>query len=178
MAYRGKLKKVWDNAKGWSLVIEVDDHGERKFTLWDKKYAGQASGEHEAICDVHNWEGSRVVFDVTKGKPKQDGTDACWPSVVDSIQLEGEQPEKSVREMAKEIEEAIEEAGRVATLQAEVAAIEAEMSSEGQQSTQATNEAEVLADGGKADLTRLTMKLINTFGEWATAIEKRTGGES
>ena len=174
MAYSGLLKKVWDNAKNWSLVIVVDEHGERKFNLWDKKYAGEKSDEHEPICDVHNWEGCRVVFDATKGKPKQDGADDCWPSTIDMIRLEGEMPTKSVREMAAEIEEA----EHIAKLQAEVAAIEAEMSSEGQQSTQATNEAEVLADGGKADLTRLTMKLINTFGEWATAIEKRTGGES
>ena len=176
MAYRGKLKKVWDNAKGWSLVIEVDDHGERKFTLWDKKYAGQASGEHEAICDVHNWEGSRVVFDVTKGKPKQDGTDACWPSVVDSIQLEGEQPEKSVREMAKEIEEAIEEAGRVATLQAEVAAIEAEIEREATPADLSTETGQVSAESPSDDLPALTMKMINAIGEWAVAVERRTRG--
>ena len=174
MAYRGKLKKVWDNAKGWSLVIEVDDHGERKFTLWDKKYAGQASGEHEAICDVHNWEGSRVVFDVTKGKPKQDGTDACWPSVVDSIQLEGEQPEKSVREMAKEIEEAIEEAGRVATLQAEVSAIEAEIEREATPADLSTETGQVSAESPSDALRTLTMKMINSIGEWATEIERRT----
>ena len=103
MAYSGLLKKVWDNAKNWSLVIEVDDYGERKFNLWDKKYAGEKSDEHEPICDVHNWEGMRVVFDATKGKPKGDGTDDCWPSTIDMIRLEGEPPTKSVREMAEEI---------------------------------------------------------------------------
>ena len=104
MAYSGLLKKVWDNAKNWSLVIVVDEHGERKFNLWDKKYAGEKSDEHEPICDVHNWEGCRVVFDATKGKPKGDGTDDCWPSTIDMIRLEAEMPEKSVREMVAEIE--------------------------------------------------------------------------
>lgn len=106
MPYSGLLKKVYDNTKHWGLVIEVDEHGERKFNLWDKKYAGLASGEHEAICDVHGWEGVRVVFEVTKGKPKNDGTDDHWPSVIDSIRLEDDLPHKTVREMAEEIEAA------------------------------------------------------------------------
>ena len=103
MPYSGLLKKVYDNAKHWGLVIDVDEHGERKFNLWDKKYAGLKSGEHDAICDVHNWEGVRVVFDATKGKPKQDGTDACWPSVVDAIWLEAEEV-PHVRDIVAEIE--------------------------------------------------------------------------
>ena len=104
MPYSGLLKKVYDNAKNWGLVIEVDEHGERKFNLWDKKYAGEKSDEHEAICDVHNWEGVRVVFEATKGKPKADDPNDCWPSTIDSIWLEGAPPEKSVREMVEEIE--------------------------------------------------------------------------
>ena len=154
MPTHGLLKKVYDNAGHWGLIIDVDGHGEHRLNLWDKTFAGEKSDGHDAICDVHNWEGSRVIYTAKKGKPKGSDLDDCWPSTIEMIALEEMAPTKSVREMA------------------------AEMSSEGQQPNQTSNEAEVPADVGKDDLARLTMSLINALGEWAQAIEKRTKGES
>ena len=105
MPHSGMLRKVYDNAKNWALIVDVDEYGERKFNLWNKRYAGIKPDDGSEIeCDVHNWEGCRVVFDATKGKPKGDGTDDCWPSTIDMIRLEAEMPTQSVREMVAEIE--------------------------------------------------------------------------
>ena len=147
MPYSGLLKKVYDNAKNWGLVIEVDEHGERKFNLWDKKYAGEKSEGHEAICDVHNWEGMRVVFEATKGKPKKDGTDDCWPSTIDSIWLEGSPPDKSVREMVEEIER------------------------EAPDSMPESAQEPAVDESDRLD--RLTMNMLNAIGEWAQAMKER-----
>jgi len=103
MPTHGLLKKVYDNAGHWGLIIDVDDHGEHRMNLWDKTFAGEKSEDHEAVCDVHNWEGMRVVYTAKKGKPKGSDLNDCWPATIEMIALEEMQPTKTVREMAEEI---------------------------------------------------------------------------
>ena len=91
MATHGILKKVWDNEKNWGLVIDVDDHGEHKLTLWDKKYAGIKSNDNPAICDCHAFVGQRIVYTATKGALKdKDGSEdgERWGATVTEIELE------------------------------------------------------------------------------------------
>jgi len=88
MPTHGLLKKVWDNKGHWGLVINVDDHGEHKLNLWDKKYAGIDSENNPAICDVHTMEGQRVVYTAKKGKLKDDSTTERWPATIEEIGLE------------------------------------------------------------------------------------------
>ena len=103
MPTHGLLKKVWDNKGHWALVIDVDEHGEHKINLWDKKFAGESSEEHPAICDVHDWEGKRVIYTAKAGKPKGDDPADCWPASIVEISLE-ETDVPSVRELVEEIE--------------------------------------------------------------------------
>jgi len=84
----GTLTKVYDNKGHWGLVIDVDDHGEHKLNLWDKKFAGVDSKDNPAICDVHEWEGQRVVYTAKKGSLKDDSTTKRWPATVEEIALE------------------------------------------------------------------------------------------
>ena len=91
MATRGILRKVWDNEKNWGLVIDVDDHGEHKLTLWDKKYAGVDSENSKSICDCHAFVGKRIVYTATKGalKDKEGPEDGeRWGATVTEIELE------------------------------------------------------------------------------------------
>jgi len=91
MATHGLLKKVWDNEKNWGLVIDVDEHGEHKLTLWDKKYAGIKSNDNPAICDCHAFVGQRIVYTATKGALKdKDGPEdgERWGATVTEIELE------------------------------------------------------------------------------------------
>jgi len=91
MATHGLLKKVWDNEKNWGLVIDVDEHGEHKLTLWDKKYAGVDSKDNPSICDCHSFVGKRIVYTATKGNLKsKDGPEdgERWPATVTEIELE------------------------------------------------------------------------------------------
>jgi len=88
MATHGLLKKVWDNEKNWGLVIDVDDHGEHKLTLWDKKYAGVDSENSKSICDCHSFVGKRIVYTATKGALKdKDGSEdgERWGATVTEI---------------------------------------------------------------------------------------------
>ena len=148
MPYSGLLKKVYDNAKHWGLVIDVDEHGERKFNLWNKRYAGIKPDDGSEIeCDVHNWEGMRVVFDATKGKPKQDGTDACWPSVVDAIWLEAEEV-PHVRDIVAEIER------------------------EGSEIEPRPESAQEHVGRNTDELTRLTMEMLNAVGKWTGEVKR------
>ena len=155
MPFNGTLRRVTDKPKGWSLLIDTDDKGIVWFSAWDKKLAGQESSQNEIVCDFHDFVGQRVRFEATRGSLKdKDGPEdgERFNATITSIALEAGGPEKTVREMA------------------------AEMSSDGQQPTQAPDEAEVPVDVGKDDLRGLTMKMLNAIGEWAQAIEKR--GES
>ena len=88
MATHGLLKKVWDNEKNWGLVIDVDEHGEHKLTLWDKKYAGVDSKDNPSICDCHAFVGKRIVYTATKGALKdKDGSEdgERWGATVTEI---------------------------------------------------------------------------------------------
>ena len=108
----GTLKHVYNNTTkdgklSWGLVIDVDDHGEHKLTLWDKKYAGIDSENNPAVCDVHEFEGKRVVYTAKRGSLKVKGgpeDGERWQATVEEIALEEPMPEKSVREMVAEIE--------------------------------------------------------------------------
>ena len=88
MPTHGTLTKVYDNKGHWGLVIDVDDHGEHKLNLWDKKFAGVDSKDNPAVCDVHDWEGKRVVYTAKKGTLKDDSTTKRWPATVEEIALE------------------------------------------------------------------------------------------
>jgi len=88
MATHGTLRKVWDNEKNWGLVIDVDEHGEHKLTLWDKKYAGVDSKDNPSICDCHAFVGQRIVYTATKGALKdKDGPEdgERWGATVTEI---------------------------------------------------------------------------------------------
>ena len=92
MATHGVLKKVYDNKGHFGLVIDVDEHGEHKLNLWKWEYAGKPSDGHpEPICDVHDWEGQRIVYTATKGGLKvKDGPEdgERWPATIEEIELE------------------------------------------------------------------------------------------
>jgi len=110
--YRGAITKVYDNetSKGktyWSVVIDTDDKGEVKFNLWDAAYAG---GTEDSLCDVHEMIGERVVFTAKAGKIKDEATGEHWPSTIESICAEEPMPDKSVRELAQELEEDVKAA--------------------------------------------------------------------
>ena len=110
MPYRGTLRKIFDNEtksgkQNWSVIIDTDEKGDVKFTLWKWEYAGKPSEANpEPIADVHTMEGKRVVFDATSGKVKDEETGDRWPSTIDMIRLEEPMPEKSIREMMEEID--------------------------------------------------------------------------
>ena len=111
--YFGTLTKVYDNETKkdgkpyWTLVINTDAKGEVKFNLWDTAYAGLFGAKGEpAICDVHDLIDKRVVFTMRPGKVKNEETGERWPGTVEMICEETGKPEKTVREMAEEIEEA------------------------------------------------------------------------
>lgn len=107
--YRGTLQDVTytptkSEKPRWYLDIDTDEKGSVVFQMWDKTYAGLASKEHEALCDVNEWVGKRVVFQAKKGSPKSNDPQDLWPPTIHLISLEEEQPTQSVREMAAEIE--------------------------------------------------------------------------
>ena len=88
MATHGLLKKVWDNKGHFGLVIDVDEHGEHKLTLWDKKYAGVDSKDNPSICDCHAFVGKRIVYTATKGALKdKDGPEdgERWGATVTEV---------------------------------------------------------------------------------------------
>jgi len=91
MSSNGKLLRVADQDNKWGVLIDTDEKGETWFTIWDKKFAGQDSAEHKAVCDVHDWKGKRVVFDAERGKLKdKDGPEdgERWNSNITEIELE------------------------------------------------------------------------------------------
>jgi len=107
MPFNGTLKRVADQGGKWGILIDTDEKGETWFTIWDRKLAGEDSAEHESVCDVHDWTGKRVRFDVTRGKLKdKDGPEdgERWNSNITEIALEDSGPEKSVRELAEDLE--------------------------------------------------------------------------
>jgi len=98
MAFNGKLLRVADQDNKWGILIDTDEKGETWFTIWDKKFAGQDSAEHKAICDVHDWKGERVTFEASRGKLKdlegpEDGE--RWNSNITEIELETSAEEQS-----------------------------------------------------------------------------------
>ena len=174
MPFQGTLTRVIDKDKQWILLIDVDEHGDKWFTLFDKKYAGQDSKGNKALCDVHQMIGERVIYSAVRGALKdkngpEDGE--RFNPVIESIILETVDI-PSVREL----NESKEEAERVATLQAEVSAIEAEIEREATPADLSTETGQVSAESPSDALRTLTMKMINSIGEWATEIERRTKG--
>jgi hypothetical protein len=151
MPTRGKLLKVWDNDKNWALVIDVDEHGEHKLNLWNKRFAGIDSKENPVVCDVHDFVGKRIVYTAKAGKPKEDGTDDRWPSTIEEIALEGEQPEKSIREMAEDI----------AKREEQDAALAAKITREASQAEPIHETYQDPVQGKCDDLRRLTMESLN-----------------
>ena len=171
MPHTGTLVRVVDKSKGWSLLIDTDEKGDTWFTIWDRKLAGEASEEHEAECDVHKMVGERVTFEAKIGKLKdKDGPDdgERWNSEITAIALEDSGPDKSVREMAEEFEEA----ERIARLQAEVAAIEAEIELEEAETVQAHECAQIHDDGKYDRLRAATMDMLGSVGKWTAEVER------
>ena len=157
MAFTGTLKLVTDKEKGWGILIDTDEKGKTWFTMWDKKFAGQESSQHEIICDVHDFIGQRVCFEATRGNLK----DKAGPeegerfnSTITAIGLEVGGPEKSVREMAEEI---------TAEKLAKPPLVDPPDETD-----------QVPAKEPSANLPALTMKMLNAIGEWAVEIERRT----
>jgi len=92
MATHGLLKHVYNNKGHLGLVIDIDEHGEHKLNLWKWEYAGKPSEAHpEPICDVHDWEGQRIVYTATKGRLKsKDGPEdgERWTATIEEVELE------------------------------------------------------------------------------------------
>jgi len=61
MAFNGKLIRVADQNGKWGVLIDTEEKGETWLTIWDRKFAGQDSAEHKAVCDCHDFVGERVV---------------------------------------------------------------------------------------------------------------------
>ena len=164
MPYQGTLRKVYDNETksgklNWSVIIDTDEKGDVKFSLWNKRFAGIKPDDGAEIeCDLHDFVGKRVVFDATPGKVKDEETGDRWPSTIDMIRLEEPMPEKSVREMMEEIDS--EEP--------------AEIDPKPSQTDLIPEAAEEPAKAASAPLSRLTMNMLNVIGEWAQEIERRT----
>jgi len=85
-------------------VIDTDEKGEVKFNLYDTVYAGLPGADGAALCDVHDMIDERVVFTVELGKLKDEESGERWPSNITMVALEQPMPDKSVREMAQELE--------------------------------------------------------------------------
>ena len=155
MPYTGKLLRVNDNVKNWGVLIDTDEKGETWFTIFDKKLAGQASAEHEAVCDVHLFKGERVTFEAERGGLKdKDGPEdgERWNSVITAIALEDSSPAKSVREMAAE---------ETAKREAAIAAKELEIAREVAQTPLDSGVVQEPVQDKYGELRRLEMDAIN-----------------
>ena len=75
MSFNGKLIRVADQNGKWGVLIDTEEKGETWLTIWDKKFAGQDSEEHKAVCDCHDFVGERVTFEATRGNLKDKGGD-------------------------------------------------------------------------------------------------------
>jgi len=96
-AFHGMIGKVFENetksGKPYlSAVIEVDDHGEGKFNVWDT----------DLFDPVRELEGARVIFERRLGKEKDDGT--RFPATITLIQAEEHEPTPHVKDLVEEIE--------------------------------------------------------------------------
>jgi len=114
----GLLKKIYDNDTNWTLLIQPDDTTSAQFyTVWDKKFVGQDSKEHPAVCDVHAWIGKRVTFETTPGKLKDpDGAEdgERWNATITAIELEGAEKSSDTPPVgldAKPVETSVEPPG-------------------------------------------------------------------
>ena len=140
MSFNGTLKRVADQGGKWGVLIDTDEKGETWFTLWDKKFAGQDSAEHKAVCDVHDWKGKRVTFEAERGKLKdKDGPDdgERWNSNITEITLE------SASELAADLVEEVAEAKR-----------------EPSQTPSSVHPAQVVAEYNTARLSRLGLEAV------------------
>ena len=91
MPFNGKLIRVADQNGKWGVLIDTEEKGETWLTIWDKKFAGQDSAEHKAVCDVHDFVGERVTFEATRGNLKDKGGDEegeRWNATITAIALE------------------------------------------------------------------------------------------
>ena len=91
MAFNGKLIRVADQNGKWGVLIDTEEKGETWLTIWDRKFAGQDSAEHKAVCDCHDFVGERVVFEATRGNLKDKGGDEegeRWNATITAIALE------------------------------------------------------------------------------------------
>ena len=91
MAFNGKLIRVADQNGKWGVLIDTEEKGETWLTIWDRKFAGQDSAEHKAVCDVHDLVGERVVFEAKRGNLKDKGGDEegeRWNATITAIALE------------------------------------------------------------------------------------------
>ena len=157
MPYAGTLKKVFDNEKGWGIIIDVDEYGDKTFKMWDKTLAGEASKEHEAVCDVHDMIGERVMYSAKKGnlKDKNDPDGERWPPVIESIWLEADE--------IPDIQSLIDDAPDIDSKPSEI---------------DSTPEPVKEPVDDKYDRQRaLTMDMLNAIGKWAAGIEQLTKGE-